>query len=236
MSGAVVMTPDGDLLAHNNWWPNPDRLALIDPDTGDFTFLGELPLAHWSDLAFDGQGRLWMSADQKLHEVALDPVMATEVSIGTVELHTVGSHNGILYGIHEPSQDSYWLVEIDPDGGTFHPIVELQGMLPTTACYLEHPTSMAFDDHGGLWVVVVEVIGTCITPHFESSYLHYPNPFADGELGSRRDPAAGVGFTLGLAMVDIPDSPVEVPTAGTIGLVALALLLAGLSLGRMRTA
>ncbi len=235
LTGALARSSDGRLFGASSWWPNDDRLYILEPSTGDVEFVGPISGATWVDLAFDDQDRLWMVGNGELYRVDTSDATTTPVAVDGEYLLAVASHAGALYGIAgEDALESYRLIEIDPDSGASQLVAELAGYAQLD-CSNEWPTGMAFDAAGGLWVVVVEWQGTCILPFPTIGYQYYADPWS-GSPGPRRHLAGGApGLMPGLAVLGGP-AVVDIPTlspAGAVGLAALVLI-AGLTTLRRR--
>lgn len=232
-TGAFARSADGRLFGTSSWWPNDNRLYLIEPATGDVDFVGPIVSGLWVDLAFDNQERLWMALDGDLHLVDASDATATLVTLDRDDLLAVSSHAGMLFGIAgEGFLESFQLIEIDPDSGTSQIVAELSGYTQL-GCYNESPTSMAFDVDGGLWVVVAEWHGTCIIPFPSTGYQYYSDP-PSGIPGPRRHLAPGAPDTMpGLAVLGGP-VVVDIPTLSPVGAAGLAALavVAGLTMLR----
>ncbi len=235
ISGSLAGSADGRLFGTSSWWPNDDSLFVIEPSTGSFEFVGPIAGGMWADLTFDDQQRLWMVSGAELYLVDTSTAMTTPVPIDPADLLAIGFHAGRLFGIAGEGFESFRLVEIDPDLGVSHTLVEMHDFIQLP-CSAEQPTGMAFDDAGGLWVVVAEWIGTCILPTVATSYLYLPNPLS-GNLGTRRRLAPGAPiFMPSLEVVGGPVT-VEIPTLSAAGLALLVVLvvIAGLSrIARLR--
>ncbi len=236
LTGAFARSSDGRLFGASSWWPNDDRLYILEPSTGDVEFVGPLgDGAIWVDLAFDDQDRLWMVDNGELHQVDTSDATTTPVAIDDEYLLAVGFHAGTLYALAgEDVTETFRLVEIDPDSGTSQLVAELAGYAQL-GCSNEWPTGMTFDAAGGLWVVVVEWQGTCILPFPTIGYQYYADPWS-GSPGPRQHLAGGApGLMPGLAVLGGP-AVVDIPTlspAGAVGLAAL-LSIAGLRMVRRR--
>ncbi len=232
-TGAFALSADGRLFGTSSWWPNDDRLYVMEPSTGDVEFVGPVASGLWADLAFDDLERLWMVVGGELYQLDTSDATATPVALGRDDLLAVGHHAGTLYGIAgEDFLDSFSLIEIDPDAGTSETVVDLQGY-HQDACYNEYPTSMAFDDAGGLWVVIAELHGTCILPFITTGHQYYPDPLS-GISGPRRHLAPDTPRLIpGLAVSGEP-AAVEIPTVSPAGaaLLAALVLIAGVALLR----
>lgn len=235
ITGALARGADGRLFGTSSWWPDDDRLYILEPSTGDVEFVGPVGGAVWVDLTFDDQERLWMALGGELHQVDTTDATTTPIALDSEYLLAVGFHAGMLFGLAgDGTPESFQLLEIDPDSGTSQLVAELPGYVQT-GCYNEWPTGMDFDADGGLWVVVVEWQGTCIIPFPSIGYQYYADPF-NGIHGPRRHLAGGApGLMPGLAVVGGP-AVVDIPTlspAGAAGMVVLVLI-AGLTTLRRR--
>ncbi|MCP4272227.1 MAG: DNRLRE domain-containing protein [Gammaproteobacteria bacterium] len=169
----MAFSPDGTLYILDN----DDGLYTIDKHTGDLTFLGYvsgLETGEWSrtgDFAFDPDGRLYVATYQRLYEVDLDTLLATELYSNMLQGQEVWSGlaycNGILYAsnIKLPIEISD-IYSIDPATGTVNRLLTTQIVLnDLSSCpsSLQNNTPPVLDPIGDQTISEGEVLEFTLT-------------------------------------------------------------------------
>lgn len=103
---SLVFSPQGKLLAAGG-----NTFVQIDPSTGKGTKIGDLDgKASAGDLAFDSQGRLFLSttADRL---VRVDPSTGNLTDVGAIGFHSVFGlafgPDGVMYGLSDATEDAF---------------------------------------------------------------------------------------------------------------------------------
>ena len=181
------------------------------------------------DLASDGEGGLWLAADDVLHAIDADTGKATPLG-GDTDLGAIAFYGPTLYGVVGNFQEGWFLVTIDPTTGAQTPetLLDLDDILDDFLLF--YPAAMDFDAFGGLWVNVLHGTFAPLPGFFNFSIYYFADPFS-GVHGARSSYEFGQDWRP--LMVTGTTSPVvDVPALDAGGLIVFALMLAGAALIR----
>lgn len=222
---AVALAPDRRLFVA---MAGPSLFA-VDLDSGDSDLIGDLPVDDFfGDLSVDASGQLWFTADGLLFQLDPDTAAATPVLLADEYIVAAAALGDELFGLvrgpDEGSSQNYELVRIDPSDGSVQLISTLGPF--SSGCFAQLPTSMDFDDAGGLWVSVGVFIGCILPPPPDTYFLYLRDPLG-GSPAEELLPASP-SFLPAIATEGSPALTAleEIPVTGRFGQLALVLLIA----------
>lgn len=232
--GALATGPSGVLFA-----VTLDELYTIDPEIPAATLVGPtglVPSFLPTSMTFDAEGRLWMVAGTRLHEV--DPLTGAATAVvgvdqGLLALAADGVELfGIVSGLPPPPAGPPTppqAVRVDRTG-SIQFLAPLQGLVDPGPFGVD---DMVFDRQGRAWILAVNTL--IIAPPEAHHRIYRAVDLETGvvELISERlEP--GVSILLG-AMALFPDRGiVDIPTLGWGGMAFLCAALIGGALGILR--
>ena len=238
LHASLALSMDGTLYAtvYQSFAALPSRLSILNQEDGSETVLAPLP-APMTDLVVDADGEFWAgSSSGGLYRI--DPLdgSTTAVPIGDFPFETLASHDGALYGIGR--RDGEWyLARLDPDAGSHEILRRLEPFLESSTEWETcdaRPSSMSFDDDGGLWILFTEITRCIIVPIPRTKFRFYREPFGDrsGWNSAVTDPSHLSGLAIQGSTQDF--SVVDVPTLDPLSALGFALALVGLAWARLR--
>ena len=119
--GALAVGPDGTLYAAFS--EDIDQLVIVDPETGELTFVGPFGFDDVSGLAFALDGTLYGHDDTTCQLITIDADTGEGSAIGPIGFFGGGglsfSSDGTLYAVGVASSDgvSLWTIDVATGGG-----------------------------------------------------------------------------------------------------------------------
>jgi len=231
---SLVESPDGTVYGAVDEWPGPDHLVTLDLETLEIEVIGELEVSWFgTDLAFDGDGRLFAEIQGELFEVDPATGAATAVPL-PVELEGLAFLDGTAYTLIRTGAVPQ-VATVDLTSGEVVPVLDVPGMAGDEVNHYQ-AAELAFDADGRLWIAVLGAFGGIDPPAFFAGLVR-----ADLATGTADDlslvydlPGSPVPIPVDLLARDEPRGVVAIPALGPTGLGVLGVALGVAAVARLR--
>ena len=222
---AMDRTADGRLWALRS--DNGRQLVEVDLENRAFLPIAPVDSLCLMDLAISPSGTVWCSAPGQIRR--LEPPLYEEAQRIVVPGDGVGiSFRGDRLFAAWHSNDEIFLGEVHQEAGTISTLGTIQTPEDSQSGFGQLIYHMDFDDAGRLWVSIFNA-GPFPSTGFTSLGM-LSNIFESTEVRE----LSSLSFNLQTIVVLGPSVALDVPTASTVGLSMLALLLAAIGAFKLR--